>query len=331
MKALISKWNHNQDDIFDNRVLRVNWHLGNTCTYKCSYCDPKLNSGDIPWVNIAAAKKIVDDIVAVYSTQYNKNTFIFEITGGEPTVYPGIEELCRHMKSLGIFIQLCTNGSRTVRWWEENAENFTLITNSYHVEFTDVKHLTAVCNTVIDKGVIANALVLLDPFNFDKVKNDLEYMKEFGNFGISVRRVYDRNPTSTIKRASAYTDEQLLYFNNNIHIKEKITIPFSDNMWHRTIMIKDKIQLTVNENTVFSTDDNNFLGWDCYAGIDTLSLDVNGNILPAYCYTGYKKVIGNWLTDDLAELHWPRESMKCGDMRCVCVHDIRARKIKERS
>ena len=73
---------------------------------------------------------------------------------------------------------------------------------------------------------------------------------------------------------------------------------------------------------------NNFLGWDCYAGIDTLSLDVNGNILPAYCYTGTKKTIGNWLTDDLAELHWPTDPMKCGDMKCVCVHDIRARKIK---
>ena len=329
MNALVSKWNHNQDDIFDNRVLRVNWHLGNTCTYKCSYCDPSLNSGDIPWPSVDRAKKIIDDIVSIYSTQYNKNTFIFEITGGEPTVYPGIEELCRHMKSLGIFIQLCTNGSRTVRWWEENAENFSLITNSYHVEFTDVKHLTAVCNTVIDKGVIANALVLLDPFNFDKVKNDLEYMKEFGNFGISVRRVEDRNSTSTIKRSSAYTDEQLLYLNNNVDIKEKITIPFSDNMRHQPILIKeDNTQQIVNENTVYSTDDNNFLGWDCYAGIDTLSLDVNGNILPAYCYTGTKKTIGNWLTDDLAELHWPTDPMKCGDMKCVCVHDLRARKIK---
>ena len=94
------------------------------------------------------------------------------------------------------------------------------------------------------------------------------------------------------------------------------------------ILIKeDNTQKIVNENTVYSTDDNNFLGWDCYAGIDTLSLDVNGNILPAYCYTGTKKTIGNWLTDDLAELHWPTDPMKCGDMKCVCVHDIRARKI----
>ena len=100
-------------------------------------------------------------------------------------------------------------------------------------------------------------------------------------------------------------------------------------MRHQPILIKeDNTQQIVNENTVYSTDDNNFLGWDCYAGIDTLSLDVKGNISPAYCYTGYKKVIGNWLTDDLAELHWPRGSMKCGDIRCVCVNDIRARKIK---
>ena len=121
MNALVSKWNHNQADLTNNRVLRVNWHLGNTCNYKCSYCDPKLNRGDIPWVTIDRAKQVIDEIVSTYSKQFNKDTFIFELTGGEPTVYPGIEELCNHMKSLGIFIQLCTNGSRTVRWWEEES------------------------------------------------------------------------------------------------------------------------------------------------------------------------------------------------------------------
>jgi organic radical activating enzyme len=326
MKSLLSRWNHNRGNIFDNRVLRVNWHLGNTCTYKCSYCDPRLNSGNIPWVNIAVAKKIVDDIVAVYREKYNKSIFIFELTGGEPTVYPGIEELCNHMKSLGIYVQLVTNGSRTVRWWEENAKNFTSITNSYHVEFTDVKHLTAVCNTVLDQNVTANVLVMLDPLHFDKVKNDIEYMKEFGNFGISVRRVYDRNPT--VKRSYEYTDDQLLYLNNNASIKEKTLVQFPNDIQYQTIMIKDETNLNVNENTLFGTDDNNFLSWDCYAGIDTLSLDVNGDILAAYCYTGHKKMIGNWLKDDLSKLQWPLSAMKCSDMRCVCVHDLRARKIK---
>jgi organic radical activating enzyme len=325
-QALLSKWDHNRANIFDNKVLRVNWHLGNTCTYKCSYCDPKLNSGDKPWVNIAAAKKIVDDIVAVYREKYNKSIFIFELTGGEPTVYPGIEELCNHMKSLGIYVQLCTNGSRTVRWWEENAKNFTSITNSYHVEFTDVKHLTAVCNTVLDQNVTANVLVLLDPLHFDKVKNDIEYMKEFGNFGIAVRRVYDRNPFIT--RSYEYTPEQLDYLNDNVIIKEKISVEFPQEMRYRTIMIKDETSLNVNENAMFDTKDNDFLGWDCYAGIDTLSLDVTGNILPAYCYTGQKKTIGNWLTDDLSTLIWPIGPLKCGDLKCVCVHDLRARKIK---
>ena len=70
MKALVSKWNHNQDDIFDNRVLRVNWHLGNTCTYKCSYCDPSLNSGDIPWPSVDRAKIIIDDIIYVFNSIY---------------------------------------------------------------------------------------------------------------------------------------------------------------------------------------------------------------------------------------------------------------------
>ena len=324
MKSLVSRWNHNRDNITDNRTLRVNWHLGNTCTYKCSYCDSKLNAGNIPWVSINAAKKIVDDIIAVYREKYNKSIFIFELTGGEPTVYPGIEELSQYMKSLGIYVQLCTNGSRTVRWWEENAANFTSITNSYHVEFTDVKHLTAVCNTVLDKGVTSNVLVLLDPLQFNKIKNDIEYMKEFGNFGISVRRVYDRNPA--VKRSYEYTNEQLLYLNNNATIKEKKSVAFPQEMQYQTIMIKDETSLNVNENALFGTEDNNFLGWDCYAGIDTLSLDVTGNILPAYCYTGYKKVIGSWLTDNLADLQWPAGKMKCGDMRCVCVHDLRARK-----
>jgi organic radical activating enzyme len=152
-----------------------------------------LHDGSIPWSDLDRSKELVDTILDVYSKRFNKEIFMFELTGGEPTVYPHIDEFSKFLKQRGVLVSLVTNGSRSLRWWDEFGGNFTSITNSYHPEFTDVEHLTKVCNLLRSKNVDAYSLVLLDPNNYDKVKNDLEYMRTNGNFGVYVRKVDKRN------------------------------------------------------------------------------------------------------------------------------------------
>ena len=324
--ALLSSWNHNTNNLLDNKTLRINWHLGNTCTFKCSYCDPLLNDGSIAWAELDRLKEVVDTILDVYSKRFNKEIFMFELTGGEPTVYPHIDEFSKFLKQRGIFVSLCTNGSRSLRWWDEFGENFTSITNSYHAEFTDIEHLTKVCNLLRLKNVNAHSLVLLDPNNFDKVKNDIEYMKANGTFGVFVRKVYKRNEGTMDSRD--YTEEQLAYLESNNYIAPKVNVTTIDKLLYKTFWMKEDSGLEeTNENFIVGTPKNNFKNWNCYSGIDTLSLDIRGYIFPAYCPTGTDNIIGNWRTDNIKDIKWPENPMTCNS-KCTCVHDVKSRKIK---
>lgn len=326
-QALVSRWNHNLHDITNNQVLRVNWTMGNSCTFKCSYCPNHLNDGSIRWLPLDQMKKIVDDLIDVYTTKYGKKIFIFELTGGEPTVYPDIDDFAVYLKSKGIYVQLCTNGSRTVRWWNDFAENFQSITLSYHVEFTDVEHMVKVGNLVESKGVSACGLVLMDPQNFDKIKADLEYMRQYAKFNVNVRKVMDRG--SKKQWLYRYTDEQLAYLDKNYFINPATpVVEFPNEMKYQTIWINNGEHKSINENTLFNLPENNFYGWDCYGGIDTLSLDVWGNILTGYCETMMHSPIGNWRKDDLKKLEWRDKPTVCKNNSCVCVHDIRSRKFQ---
>jgi len=324
--ALLSAWSHNTNNLFDNKTLRINWHLGNTCTFKCSYCDPLCHDGSIPWTDLDRSKELVDTILDVYSKRFDKEIFMFELTGGEPTVYPHIDEFSKFLKQRGIIVSLCTNGSRSLRWWDEFGGNFTSITNSYHSEFTDVKHLTEVCNLLRLKKVDAHSLVLLDPDNFDKVKKDLEYMREYGTFGVFVRKVYKRNEGTTTTRD--YTQEQLDYLEKNNYIAPKLDVDPDKELITRTFWIKeDNSREEINENFIMGNPKYNFKNWNCYSGIDTLSLDIRGSIFPAYCSTGTSNSIGNWRTDNIKDIKWPEKPMICNS-KCVCVHDVKSRKIK---
>lgn len=326
-EGLVSQWNHNIQDITNNQVLRLNWNIGNTCTYKCSYCPDYLNNGTIKWVSLERMIKITDKIIELYKTQYNKNIFIFELTGGEPTVYPYINEFSTYLKSKNIYVQLVTNGSRSLRWWEEYGINFTSITLSYHVEFTDVDHVINVCNLIDSKGISASVLMIFDPQNYEKVKFDLEYMKSKSNFSIHIRKVENRG--SSVDRSYSYTKEQLEFLESN-YLFTPITRKsiFPKEIQYRTIYIKDNQSNRVDENTLWNTPQNNFKGWNCYAGIDTLNLDIFGNIIAANCNTLNSSLLGNWRTDDIDKLVWPKTNVVCQDTGCVCVHDIRARKVK---
>jgi organic radical activating enzyme len=285
-----------------------------------------LHDGSIAWVNLDRAKEIVDTILDVYSKRFNKEIFMFELTGGEPTVYPHIDEFSKFLKQRGIIVSLCTNGSRSLRWWDEFGGNFTSITNSYHPEFTDVEHLTKVCNLLRSKKVNAHSLVLLDPNNFDKVKKDIEYMRTNGTFGVFVRKVYKRNEGTMETRE--YTPEQLDYLVKNSRIVSKVDVKIPPELVYRTFWIKEDNSLEeTNENFIIGTPKNNFKDWNCYGGIDTLSLDMKGYIFSAYCSTGTSNSIGNWRTDTIKDIKWPEKPMICNS-KCACVHDVKSRKIK---
>ena len=138
---------------FYNPYLFVNWNMGNICTYQCSYCSRYCHDGSFPWPTIEEAVKTVKVLNQVYKKPpYNKKKIIFELLGGEITLWKDIDILLSTIRETDNIITLVTNGVRTLDWWEANGKKFERVTLSYHSEFADYKHLCDVSNLLTDLG-----------------------------------------------------------------------------------------------------------------------------------------------------------------------------------
>lgn len=80
-------------------IENVDWQITSRCNRSCGYCYGPSKGDDLPLENL---KMIVDILISQGVRQIG-------ITGGEPLLYPKIEELIGYIKSHGISIYLSTN------------------------------------------------------------------------------------------------------------------------------------------------------------------------------------------------------------------------------
>lgn len=82
--------------------------LGQTCNLRCRFCyfQTRIEAKDHPehpFMSLDKAKTICDTLRNHYGN------CAIDIQGGEPTIYPGIEELCSHSARIGLLPSLITN------------------------------------------------------------------------------------------------------------------------------------------------------------------------------------------------------------------------------
>ena len=97
-----------------DKVLQIEWTLGNTCNYNCSYCLPVLHDNSFPWIDLDKSIKFIDGLGHYDDTGHRK--LHMEIWG-EPTLYKHFADLCQYINSKpNNFIIPITNGSRKMQW-----------------------------------------------------------------------------------------------------------------------------------------------------------------------------------------------------------------------
>ena len=175
-----------------DRVLQIEWTLGNTCNYNCSYCLPVLHDNSFPWIDLDESIKFIDRLHEHYGSMGMKH-YIWKFGGGEPTLYKHFADLCEYINSKpNNFIIPITNGSRKMQWWKDNFKNFFAVHFSIHPEFVDTKHIVEVCDYLIDVGVDSICHVMIKPDEFDKCKQIIEDLKSSRNknWGIQAKPLH---------------------------------------------------------------------------------------------------------------------------------------------
>ena len=85
----------------------INYHITNVCNYRCQYCFVGFRERE---PEKETALKIVEKIHEFFIENGVKGGRI-NIAGGEPLLYPHLNDVIEHANSLGLKVSIITNGS----------------------------------------------------------------------------------------------------------------------------------------------------------------------------------------------------------------------------
>lgn len=295
----------------------VNWCLGNTCNYSCSYCPAILHDGSNRWPDTDKIKSFITKIIE----QTAPRKVYFEFTGGEVTLFRDFIEICKHCTDKGAKVGLISNGSRTLRWWDENKQYFDHVCLSYHPEFADAEHFTDVVK-LLHNDLRVHVNIMMSPDKFDYCFDTADKIKNLKNITMALQPlIHDFGDTLydyTAEQKQIIDQQWQLILKHIKYDKQHDTYRGAMKMIYPDGNEKPvMVHRFINEKT------NDWSGWKCYAGVEQIIVDMNGHFYRGWCKVGGP--LGK-ITDE--NLIIPTEPVTCVKTMCHCNFDIMSTKEK---
>jgi organic radical activating enzyme len=253
-----------------NNYKIVEWRLGNTCNYDCSFCGDNIKNGSERWLDFEVYRSVCEQLMNISETE-NKKT-IFQFTGGEPTLYPKLIELIEFIKSKNHHVNLISNGSRTIRWWQELADknliDYLFIT-AHAEQKCDIDHIIELVELFVSNPTFVGVQCTALPEYFDIALLHHKKVYEKACCSVSLKLI---NSTTDLK----YTDDQLKSVSKNSwipskrhHVKKKPNTQYSSKM--RVTFSDSTVEVDL-AHSLIAKKITNFFGWKCSIGIDYLNI-----------------------------------------------------------
>jgi organic radical activating enzyme len=263
----------------------------------------------------------------VYKEQFNKEKFELNLLGGEPTMWPELADFVRNLKAEygdDLIIGMTTNGSRTLRWWQENGKMFDKILISCHPETVDAEHISQVADLLYDQRTFTDVTVLMDPTQWNTCLEIIDTLK-------NSNRRWSIQTSQLVGTDSVYSEEQQRFLKK--YLKRMPNLWW---MWRYTkhfnyktkLIDKNKKTLSVSKNYLLINDLNHFKGWECDIGIENINISFTGDISSAcgeflyrydFKYNLYDK-------DFIAKFNPSNVSAICTRDSCFCQYEINTSK-----
>lgn len=296
------------------RFTHVEWVLGNTCTYACSYCPAKLHDGSLPWLDYRDVLRFIDALDRHYRTL--GRTVWLQYTGGEPTLYPKFIPLLSECRERGFKQSAISNGVRTRRFWREASPLLDYVILTFHIEFVDREHFFAVVEQVREHALIhVNVTMLPDRF------------EECYSAAMRLHETYD-DITVTMKplrvdfgdRLYDYTEDQMARLRRQVGPRKSVerATPRST----MTKVFEDGTRKSQGANQFIVDRENRWRGWRCAAGLESLRITAAGNVFRSVCRA--EGALGNIG----GRIELPSDYVRCDREWCSCVSDIQLTKYR---
>jgi len=272
-----------------------------------------------------------------YKTHLGKHRFHLKVGGGEPTLWRDLGYFIETLKKKhDIYFTVISNGSRTLRWWQQYGYLIDNATLSYHVAQADVDHMIAVADILYQLGKKTSVQVLMDPYLWDESVAALDRMKlSKHRWFITASEVIETEPViyGTIPIVDAnkksYTPEQRKYFKHALKripgwtwiIKNvKLLLGGEIKLYESTAYLNDGTTMKAQPETYIANGWNKFQGWSCNIGLESVYIHWNGDVVGScqerlygldYCH--------NILDQDfISQFHPELKSVVCHRTDCYC-------------
>jgi len=291
MYKVHSRWNH-------QNTIKIEWNLGKRCNLDCAYCPDYIHDNHSTHTDIEVLKRTVAVLNALEAPVR------LSLTGGEPSVHPRIEELLEAINAAHniTWLNMTTNATRPAKWYADQQHIVDQYVFSLHFE----KDWERILNNILDYEMLRTNRVLVHIMahhkHMESVKS-AKYNFQIVDIPYVVRRIrwsegnqdlfddmrYQPDDLNWIKEATATADPNCIV-DDAAHI-------------HANDIIKLKM--------------NNFKGWTCNAGLESLMINWDGEVYRATCRVGDS--IGNIYSEDF---NIPTKPIVCTRNWCTCEADI---------
>lgn len=290
------------DDFFNRPKTYVQWMLGNNCNYSCSYCHEMFRKGDRDKVTAELLLEICKDITYHYDNL--GRDVVFEFLGGEPTLQERIPEIGERLSNFPTNIILRTNGSAPLEWWKKVKSVIGGVAISVHKEFADIDHIKKVVEFLQDSNYGY-------PMDNIKVLFPVTHRPESFDWGV--------DQVTYFQKKYGLGDLQLLY--SDFGRGSSMYMPYRPEQWEQYNKFNNYVPTLDDEERGLKRYQPIFTGQRCYAGIDTLTIDSDGNVWRGWCQQG--GIIGNIHE---TSVNWPTEPIICQKDFCHNGFDHMAKK-----
>lgn len=303
-----------------NACYSLNWALMNNCNYKCNYCHSDLNSGSIKTPSYEVIVSFIDKILECSNKSQMKP--YFEFGGGEVTLLRYFPKLLKHISENNGLVNIVSNGSKNVSWWQDNVKYLSGVSLSYHIN--DIKsesHFIEVSKVLeASKTTRFHVNIMMVPERFDDCLAFANKFKQEVRCSIALQPLFEGFGHGGITKKYSYTFEQEQIMKDFRGRSELKTLPPS--MAELEVKYADGTTKHLSTFDLIANDQTNFVGWDCYAGIDSLVVTFSGDIYRSWCMQDGP--IGS-IYDENIEL--PTNPTKCRTKICQCGVDLSAKKV----
>lgn len=291
----------------------VDWTLGTTCNYRCSYCPPSLHDGRHPFLE---PERIVD-FARILKGHYGalERSLFVQFTGGEVSLYSALPDVLTALAETGIRCGIISNGSRGLDFWTRVSPSLDSIVLTHHIEFAKPDHFDAVAK-LLSERIRTHVHITMLPARFDECLGRAH----------TIRGLCPRATISLKVLRAGFGSELYSYTPEQIAVLRKSPIappqgPLPGGVRGLMRLQDGDLTQTFSASRLLAHGMNRWHGWWCNAGLELLAVRANGDVYRGLCREG------GCLGNINATVDLPSQGIMCALPSCNCLADIMTTKV----